>query len=162
MAIRVLIADDHKLIRMALVDLFSMSSDIEVVAECTDGCEVLEAAERTEPDVVLMDVKMPVMDGLEATNVLLAARPQTRVVILTGALTPATVREARALGAAGYLLKEENPEELPDRVRAVAAGGTAWSAAAAAELGQNGHPAPAAGPGGPPSPHVDESPVRYR
>lgn len=162
MTIRVLIADDHKLIRMALADLFSMAPDIEVVAECTDGCEVLEAAQRTHPDVVLMDVKMPVMDGLEATDVLLAARPETRVIVLTGALTPATVRQARALGAAGYLLKEENPDELPDRVRAVAAGGTAWSAAAAAALGEEWQPAPVTAPGGPLTPHVDESPVRYR
>ena len=158
MPIRVLVADDHPLIRMALVELFSGAPDIDVVAECADGSEVLEAAGRTDPDVVLMDVKMPVMDGLEATRLLLAARPDVRVVVLTGALTATTVREAQALGAAGYLLKEDRPEELPDRVRAVAAGGTAWSDAARAMLEDHRQPAPA----GAWSPYVDESPSRYR
>ncbi|WP_409331018.1 response regulator [Trujillonella humicola] len=158
MPIRVLVVDDHPLIRRALVELFGDSPGIEVVGECADGCEVLEAAERTRPDVVLMDVKMPVMDGLEATCALLAAHPEMRVVILTGALTPATACEAQALGAAGYLLKEENPGELPDRVREVAAGGTAWSPAAAAALGEQWRSAP----GGTGSPHLEESPARYR
>ena len=161
MSIKVLIADDHKLIRMALVDLFAASSDIEVVAECADGSEVLEAVERTRPDVVLMDVKMPVMDGLEATCSLLSAHPEARVIILTGALTAATACEARALGAAGYLLKEDSPEDLPARVRAVAAGGTAWSAAASAVLERGWQSAPTTSDGSA-SPYVDESPARYR
>ncbi len=161
MTVRVLLADDHPLIRMALRELFAASPDIEVVAECADGSEVLEAAERTRPDVVLMDVKMPVMDGLQATCALLAAQPEVRVVILTGALTAATACEAQALGAAGYLLKEDSPEELPERVRTVAAGGTAWSEAARAVLEQRWESiaAPAAGSS---SPYVDESPSRYR
>jgi DNA-binding NarL/FixJ family response regulator len=161
MSIKVLIADDHPLIRMALTDLLAASPDIDVVAECADGSEVLEAAERTRPDVVLMDVKMPVMDGLEATCVLLGALPETRVIILTGALTAATASEAQALGAAGYLLKEDSPEELPERVRTVAAGGTAWSEAATAVLERRWESV-AAPSDGSPSPYVDESPSRYR
>ncbi|NEK59443.1 response regulator transcription factor [Geodermatophilus sabuli] len=135
--IRVLVADDHQLIRQALTDLFADTTDIRVVGECADGGEVAGAVARTLPDVVLMDLRMPVMDGLEATRELLATHPQVRVVVLTGALTPATVREATALGVAGYLLKGDDPGALPDRIRTVASGGRAWSAAAAA-LVENG------------------------
>src|SRR3712207_4827193 len=96
--IRVLIADDHKLIRDALTGLFEATEDIEVVGECSDGGQVAEAVERTRPDVVLMDLKMPVLDGLEATRELRVTHPEVRVVVLTGGLTPATAAEARALG----------------------------------------------------------------
>ncbi|MGY1739210.1 MULTISPECIES: response regulator [unclassified Blastococcus] len=161
MPIKVLIADDHPLIRMALGDLFEATPDIDVVAECSDGAEVLEAAERTLPDVVLMDVKMPVVDGLEATDALLRAHPEMRVVILTGALTAATAHQARALGVAGYLLKEDSPEELPARVRTVVAGGTAWSPAAAAVVDLPAG-SPSAVPADGSSTYIDESPSRYR
>jgi DNA-binding NarL/FixJ family response regulator len=161
-SIKVLIADDHPLIRMALVEMFAATPDIDVVAECADGSEVLEAAERTRPDVVLMDVKMPVMDGLEATSTLLRAHPEVRVIILTGALTAATAHAANALGAAGYLLKEDSPEELPDRIRTVAGGGTAWNAAASAVLEDRWDAPLAPTANGSASPYVDESPSRYR
>ncbi|MGY1633130.1 response regulator transcription factor [Geodermatophilus sp. SYSU D01186] len=162
MSIRVLIADDHALIRDALVDLFSGTGDIEVVAECSDGSQVLDAVSRTRPDVVLMDLKMPCVDGIEATRQVLRAHPGVRVVILTGALTPATAREAHALGAAGYLLKEGDPGEIPAHVREVAAGGTAWSPAALAVAEQGWDTA--AHPDGDrtASPYVEESPARYR
>ena len=130
--ISVLIADDHPFVRAALVALFAATDDIEVVAECADGSEVLEAARRTRPQVLLLDLVMPVATGLMAARDLLEAGVPGRVVMLTGSFSAASVREARALGVVGYLLKGDDPDDLPRRVREVAAGGTAWSARAAA------------------------------
>jgi DNA-binding NarL/FixJ family response regulator len=162
MSIRVLIVDDHALIRDALVDLFSATGDIEVVGECSDGGEVLDAVGRLRPDVVLMDLKMPGVDGIEATRRVLGPHPEVRVVVLTGALTPATARQAHALGAAGYLLKDGDPGDLPEHIRVVAAGGSAWSPAALAVVEQGwdtaAHPADDRAA----SPYVEESPVRFR
>jgi DNA-binding NarL/FixJ family response regulator len=129
-AIKLLIADDHPAVREALVELFDAIDDIHVVGTCVDGTEVTPTAELTEPDVVLMDLQMPKMSGLEATRELLSAQPQVRVVVLSGQVTPASAKEAMVLGAAGFLLKEEDPGDLPQRIRIVAAGGTAWSEAA--------------------------------
>jgi DNA-binding NarL/FixJ family response regulator len=128
--IKVLLADDHAFVRNALVELFDASGDVTVVAECEDGGEVVEAARRTEPDVFLLDVSMPRVTGMQAARALLAEHPDARIVVLTGTLSPKLVEEARALGIAGYLLKDDDPGALPQHVRAVAAGGTAWSDAA--------------------------------
>lgn len=133
--IRVLVADDHDFVRQSLADLLATTEDLRVVAQCSDGDEVLEAVLRTEPDVVLVDVAMPRRNGLDAAREVLAVRPSTRIVVLTAGLDPATVREARDLGAVGYLVKGDEPDEFCRHVRAVAAGGTAWSAAATAALG---------------------------
>jgi DNA-binding NarL/FixJ family response regulator len=134
-AIKVLIVDDHYLIRMALEQLFAGSDDIRVVATCADGSEVMEAAARTEPDVVLMDLTMPNVSGLQATRELRGAQPHVGVIVLTGAVFAGAARAADALGVAGFLLKaEEDPGDLLRHVREVAAGGTAWSSAAAAVL----------------------------
>ena len=130
--ITVLLADDHAFVRDSLVELFSANGDVTVVAECEDGAQVVDAARRTRPDVVLLDLAMPRVTGLQAARELLADRPESRVVVLTGSLTPALVREAREIGVAGYLLKDDDPGALPGHVRTVAAGGTAWSAAASA------------------------------
>ncbi len=135
--IKVLIVDDHAIVRQSLSDIFAATEDISVVGECADGSQVVETALRTKPDVVLMDVVMPGMTGLEATRALLAALPDVRVVMLTGTVTGASVREARELGAAGYLVKGENPGDLPKFVRAAAAGDSVWSSAAAAPLPPN-------------------------
>ena len=131
--IRILIADDHPFLRTTLVDLLAATDDIRVVAECADGAEVAEAAARTEPDVVLMDLNMPRMSGLEAIRALRATQPGVRVIVLTGSLTAAAVREAQALGVAGFLLKGDDGNALPDQIHAVAAGRTVWSPAAAPE-----------------------------
>ena len=129
--ITVLLADDHAFVRDSLVELLSASDDLAVVAECEDGAQVLDAARRTRPDVVLLDLAMPRVTGLQAARELLDERPESRVVVLTGSLTPALVREAREIGVVGYLLKDDDPGALPGHVRAVAAGGTAWSTGAA-------------------------------
>lgn len=124
--IRVLLADDNDFVRQSLVDLLTAAGDVEVVAECADGDEVVAAAERTSPDVVVLDLAMPRMGGLEAGRRLLAVQPDARVVVLTATLSVAAVREARTIGAVGYLLKDDDPVQLPVALRAVAAGGTAW------------------------------------
>nr|WP_275585978.1 response regulator transcription factor [Geodermatophilus sabuli] len=124
-------ADDHAFVRDSLVELFTASGDVTVVAQCEDGEQVLDAARRTQPDVVLLDLSMPRVTGLQAARQLLSDDPDTRIVVLTGSLTPALVREAQEIGVVGYLLKGDDPGALPDHVRTVAAGGTAWSDAAA-------------------------------
>ncbi|NEK59962.1 response regulator transcription factor [Geodermatophilus sabuli] len=129
--IKVLLADDHAFVRDSLVELFTASGDVTVVAQCEDGEQVLDAARRTQPDVVLLDLSMPRVTGLQAARQLLSDDPDTRIVVLTGSLTPALVREAQEIGVVGYLLKGDDPGALPDHVRTVAAGGTAWSDAAA-------------------------------
>jgi len=136
--IRVLLADDHAFVRDSLVELLGSSGDVEVVAACEDGAQVLDAAQRTHPDVVLLDVGMPRVTGLEAARQLLSAHPDAKIVLLTGQLTPALVREAQEIGVAGYLLKDDDPGALPSHVRAVAAGRTAWSDAAVSAGAPNG------------------------
>jgi DNA-binding NarL/FixJ family response regulator len=132
--IRVLLVDDHAFVRDALAQLLTATDDITVVAECADGSEVLEAALRTQPEVVLMDLAMPERTGLEAARDLLDAGVPSRVVLLTGSFSAASAREAHALGAAGYLLKDDDPTALPGLVREVASGGSAWSPRASASL----------------------------
>ena len=131
--IRALVADDNAVVRDGLVRLLDVVPDVSVVASCADGDEVVTAAERTHPDVVVLDLVMPRVGGLEAAARLLAVQPDTRVVILTAHLSAAAVREARRLGVAGYLLKDDDPLELPHHIRRVAGGGTAWHPAAVAE-----------------------------
>lgn len=126
--IRLLLADDNAYVRSSLVELLSAGGDMTVVAECADGDEVVEAAERTQPDVVILDLAMARVGGLEAARRLLDVQPEARIVVLTATLSASAVREARALGVSGYLLKDADPEELPHHLRAVAAGGTAWRA----------------------------------
>jgi len=137
MPIKVLIADDHALVREALTDLLSVHDDIDVVATCHDGDQVASMAGRVHPDVVLMDLQMPTVSGLDATRELLATRPGVRVIVLTGFVTAVSARAARALGVAGYLLKGDDPSTLPEFIRVVASGGTAWSPTAAAAAGDD-------------------------
>jgi DNA-binding NarL/FixJ family response regulator len=132
--IKVLIAEDNDLVRDSVVTLLTATGDIVVVSQCSDGDEVLQEALRTCPDVVLMDMSMQRMGGLEAIRLLRSSCPETRVVVLTGSLSAGRVREAHDLGAAGYLLKGGDPQELIAAVRTVAGGGTAWSAPALALL----------------------------
>ena len=134
MLIRILLVDDHSFVRDALREVFDETQDIRVVGECQDGTQVVPTAARTQPDVVLMDLSMPRMTGLEATRDLLASRPDTRVVLHSATATADTVCEAKDLGVAGYLVKGENSDDLPRMVRAVATGRTVWSSAAARYL----------------------------
>jgi DNA-binding NarL/FixJ family response regulator len=125
--IRVLLADDNEFVRTAIAELFHSTGDIAVVAECSDGNAVLGAVEQAAPDVVVLDLAMPGRTGLEAARDLLSADPGARILMLTGNPSPAAVREAQQIGVGGYVLKGEDPTELIGHVRAVAAGGQAWS-----------------------------------
>ena len=106
--------------------VLNAAGDISVVGECADGSEVLQAYEDCAPDVVLMDMRMPVVSGLVATRELLKRRPSSRVLMLTGTLTSTSLSAAADAGAYGYVLKGDAPELLVGAVRSVAAGGTAW------------------------------------
>ncbi len=124
MTIRVLVADDQALIRAGFTVLIDSSPDCLVVAEASNGAEAVRLASRTRPDVILMDVRMPVMDGIEATR-LIATDPalsNSRVVILTTFDLDEYVYEALRVGASGFLLKDTPPDELLSAIRVVARG----------------------------------------
>jgi DNA-binding NarL/FixJ family response regulator len=120
--IRVLIADDQVLVRGGFRMILEAQNDIEVVAEAGDGLEAVERARETVPDVVLMDIRMPELDGLEATRRLLAGDGRSRVLILTTFGADEYVYEAMKAGASGFMLKDVKPEQLAEAVRVVAAG----------------------------------------
>jgi DNA-binding NarL/FixJ family response regulator len=120
--IRVLIADDQVLVRGGFRMILEAQKDIEVVAEAGDGREAVERARETVPDVVLMDIRMPELDGLEATRRLLAGDGRSRVLILTTFDADEYVYEAMKAGASGFMLKDVKPEQLAEAVRVVAAG----------------------------------------
>jgi DNA-binding NarL/FixJ family response regulator len=132
--IGVVVAEDNPGVRDALIALLESVPDLTVLGECEDGDEVLPMVERTDPQVVVVDVGMPRVDGLEATRRVMAARPGSRVLVLTASLSDALVREAHRSGAVGYQLKGDDPGELLAAIRAVARGETAWSSPAAACL----------------------------
>lgn len=134
--IRVLVADDHPVVRGGIVALLSAADDMEVVGQVSDGLEAVAAAIELEPDVVLMDLRMPGMDGDEATARILAARPGIRVVILTTYETDASILTAIEAGASGYLLKAAPQDEILAGVRSVARGEVALAPSIAAMLVQ--------------------------
>jgi DNA-binding NarL/FixJ family response regulator len=120
--IRVLLADDHQLVRSGLAALLAGSEDIEVVGTAANGAEAVEMARRFTPDVVLMDLVMPVMDGVEATRRLVADLPSAQVVVLTSFSDQERILAALDAGAIGYLLKDVDPAELVRGVLAAARG----------------------------------------
>ena len=120
--IRVLIADDQALMRTGFRMILEAQDDIEVVGEAIDGADAVRQFERSEPDVVVMDVRMPTMDGIEATRRLTALERPARVLILTTFDLDDYVYEALRAGASGFLLKDRPPEELVAAVRVIAAG----------------------------------------
>jgi DNA-binding NarL/FixJ family response regulator len=122
MTIRVLVADDQAMIRAGFRMVLGGEDDIEVVAEAANGREAVERAARFHPDVVLMDIRMPQVDGLEATRRILAADRAARVLILTTFDLDEYIYEALAIGASGFVLKDDPPEQLIAAIRTVAAG----------------------------------------
>ncbi|MFC9391151.1 response regulator [Streptomyces venezuelae] len=122
MTIRVLLADDQALVRAGFRSLLGRAKTLTVVGEAASGEEAVRQAALLEPDVVLMDIRMPGMDGIEATRRVLAERPATRVIILTTFDTDEHVFEALRAGASGFLTKEVEPAELRRAVEIVAAG----------------------------------------
>jgi two-component system response regulator DesR len=130
--IRVLIAEDQAMVRGALASLLGLEDDIEVVAEVDRGDRVLAEAGRTRPDVALLDIEMPGLDGISAAGELARELPQTRSLILTTFGRPGYMRRALEQGASGFLLKDAPASELAAAIRAVAAGRPAMDASLAA------------------------------
>ena len=122
MPIRVLIADDHSVVRQGLRMFLAADAEIEVVGEARDGAEALRLTRQLQPDVVLMDLLMPVMDGMTATATIRRELPDIEVVALTSMLEDKSVVEAIRSGAVGYLLKDTEAHELRRAIRAAAAG----------------------------------------
>jgi DNA-binding NarL/FixJ family response regulator len=120
--IRVLVADDQSMVRAGFRLLLSGEEDIDVVAEADNGAEAVTKAARFQPTVVLMDIRMPELDGLEATRRILAADPAARVLILTTFDLDEYIFEALSAGASGFVLKDEPPEQLLAAIRTVAGG----------------------------------------
>ncbi|MBD2893125.1 Transcriptional regulatory protein DesR [Actinomadura sp. RB99] len=122
--IRVLIAEDMHLLREALAELLGLEDDIEVVAQVDSGARIVPAAERHRPDVAVVDIDLPEMDGLAAAALLPGRVPGCRVLILTALSRPGHLRRALEAGVAGFVRKDVRPDELAAAVRTVAAGGT--------------------------------------
>ncbi len=120
--IRVLIVDDHRLVRAGLSTLLTATDGMAVVGEAADGEQALSAVAQDVPDIVLMDVSMPVRDGIAATRDILAAHPQARIVALTSFTDEARVAEMLSAGAIGYVLKDSEPAQLVAAIRAAAGG----------------------------------------
>jgi DNA-binding NarL/FixJ family response regulator len=122
MTTRVLVADDQSMVRAGFRMLLADEVDIEVVAEASNGLEAIDKAARFDPTVVLMDIRMPELDGLQATRRILAADSSARILILTTFDLDEYVYEALAAGASGFVLKDDPPEQLIAAIRTVAAG----------------------------------------
>jgi two-component system response regulator DesR len=132
-AIKVLLADDQALVRGALAALLNLEPDLEVVAEVGRGDEVVEAARRVRPDVALLDVEMPGLSGIAATEALRAALPSCKVLVVTTFGRPVYLRRAIAAGASGFVVKDTPARQLADAVRRVASGLRVVDPALAAE-----------------------------
>lgn len=122
MSIRVLLADDQALVRSGFRMILEARPDLEVVGEAEDGCQAVELGQRLRPDVILMDVRMPNMDGVEATRRLVSEGSSTRILILTTYDLDEYVYQAIRAGASGFLLKDVQPSHLADAIRIIAAG----------------------------------------
>jgi DNA-binding NarL/FixJ family response regulator len=120
--IRVLVADDQSMVRAGFRMLLGSEEDMEVVAEASNGLEAVDKASRFNPNLILMDIRMPELDGLQATRRILATDPTARILVLTTFDLDEYVFEALRAGASGFVLKDDSPEQLIDAIRTVAAG----------------------------------------
>ena len=134
MSIRILVVDDHSVVRQGLRMFLALDPELEVVGEAADGAEGVSMARALKPDVVLMDLLMPVMDGITAIGILRRELPDTEVLALTSVLEDASVVGAVRAGAIGYLLKDTESDELRRAIKAAAAGQVQLSPKAAARL----------------------------
>jgi NarL family two-component system response regulator LiaR len=134
MSIRILIADDHGIVRQGLRMYLGSDSELEIVGEARNGAEAVKLARQLRPDVVLMDLLMPEMDGIAATAAIRRELPDTEVVALTSVLEDTSVVEAVRAGAIGYLLKDTEAHELRSAIKAAAAGQVQLAPSAAARL----------------------------
>jgi NarL family two-component system response regulator LiaR len=117
--IHVMVADDHAIVRKGLCALLATEPDIEVVGEAKDGQEAISVAQRVQPEVILMDLVMPGLDGLEATRHISAHQPEARILVLTSFAGDDKIFPAIRAGALGYLLKDSGPDELVQAIRQV-------------------------------------------
>jgi DNA-binding NarL/FixJ family response regulator len=131
---RLLIADDHPVVRAGVRRVLEEPDDFEVVGEATDGLEAVALVQRLQPDLVILDLRMPKLDGVDATEQIRRAQRRTQVLILTTFQTEADVLRAVAAGAVGYLLKDAPPEELVAAVRRAAQGKTVFTAEVVSHL----------------------------
>lgn len=134
MAIRIVIADDHTVVRQGLRMFLALDEELEVVGEAQNGAEALELAHKLKPDVVLMDLLMPVMDGITAIGAIRREVPEVEVIALTSVLEDASVVGAVKAGAIGYLLKDTQADELRRAIKAAAEGQVQLAPQAAARL----------------------------
>ena len=139
--IRILVADDHVVVRQGIRALLATEPDIEVVGEAEDGREAVAETDRLQPDVILMDLVMPEMDGIEAIRRITAHQPEARILVLTSFAADDKVFPAIKAGALGYLLKDSGPEELVDAIHQVHRGESSLHPAVARKLLQElSHP----------------------
>lgn len=138
--IKILIADDHPLMRSGLAMLLDSNKDIEVAGDAKNGAEAVEKAGELKPDVVIMDLSMPMMDGVEATRRIREKAPDTKVLILTTYGTSADIAHAINAGASGALVKDAEYDRLVSAIHAVADGGAAFSAEIETMLKKEPHP----------------------
>lgn len=134
MTIRILLADDHGIVREGLRMYLRYDPDLEIVGEAGNGKEAVEQAKRLQPDLVLMDILMPIMDGLEATAAIRRELPDAEVIVMTSVLDDAVIQRAIAAGAIGYLLKDTGSDELRRAIHAAAQGQVQLSRAVAMRL----------------------------
>ena len=132
--IRVVLVEDHPVVRAGLKELLAGAGDIDVIGAAEDGLQAIDLVASLEPDVILMDISMPVLDGIEATKLIIAADPESRIVILTSFSDQKGILAALDAGAIGYLLKDAEPDELFRGVRAAAAGESPLAPSAAHAL----------------------------
>ena len=124
--IRVMVVDDHEFVRTMMCELVDGTDDMQVVGQAPDGAQALPVARQTGPDVVLMDLSMPVMNGIDATREMTASVPTVRVIVLTTSTKGQDVHDAAAAGAVGFLSKGADPDDVLDAIRAAVTGGSAW------------------------------------
>ena len=132
--IKVVVVDDHQIVREGLASLLGALDGIEVVGTAEDGRDAVHVVAETAPDVVVMDIQMPQLDGIEATRMITGRHPATRVVMLTMNEDDETVLSAMRAGASGYLLKGSGADEVQNAIRAAASGGMVFGASLAARV----------------------------
>lgn len=115
--ITVVLVDDHRLVRAGLEQLLALTDDIRVVGSAADGSTAIPLVAERRPDLVLMDISMPGVDGIETTRALMAQDPRTRVLVLTSVSDQERILESMQAGALGYVMKDAEPDELFDRIR---------------------------------------------
>ena len=124
--IRVMVVDDHDFVRSAMCELIESADDMSVVGEAENGAEAQQVARDVGPEVVLMDLSMPVMNGIDATRAMVTELPSVRVIVLTTSTKGQDVHDVAAAGAVGFLGKSADPDAVLNAIRAAGRGGSAW------------------------------------